>query len=85
VCDFFVTLEIHWSPKLTPSPPLLTSFDGLSFQPHGMIPSCLVMLGGNFVCVEVEVVYASLNYNLLFGRSWTYAMTIIISIVFQII
>jgi hypothetical protein len=28
------------SPELTPSPTLLTAFDGCSFQPHGLIPSC---------------------------------------------
>jgi hypothetical protein len=73
------------SPELTPSPTLLTAFDGRSFRPHGMIPSCPVTLGGKSVCVEVEVVDTPLDYNLLLGRSWTYAMTIVISTIFQII
>jgi hypothetical protein len=34
------------------------------------------------MCVEVEVVNAPLNYNLLLGRSWTYAMIVIVSMVF---
>jgi hypothetical protein len=63
------------SPELTPSPTLLTAFDGCSFRPHGMIPSCPVTLGGKFVCIEVEVVDTPLDYNMLLGRSWTYAMT----------
>jgi hypothetical protein len=34
------------------------------------------------VCVEVEVVDAPLDYNLLLGRSWTYAMQAMVAIVF---
>jgi hypothetical protein len=36
------------------------------------------------VCVEVEVVDASLNYNLLLGRSWTYAMQEVVATVFWV-
>jgi hypothetical protein len=31
------------------------------------------------MCVEVEVVDVPLDYNLLLGRSWTYAMTVVVS------
>jgi hypothetical protein len=34
------------------------------------------------VCVEVEVVDAPLDYNLLLGRSWTYAMQAVVATVF---
>jgi hypothetical protein len=38
-------------PVLSPSPTLLTSFDGHPFQPHGIIPSFPMQLGGkNRVC-----------------------------------
>jgi hypothetical protein len=43
------------------------------------------MLGGNYVCVDVEVVYMPLDYNLLLGISCTYAMTVVILPVFWII
>jgi hypothetical protein len=36
------------------------------------------------VCVEVEVVDAPLDYNLLLGRSWTYAMHEIVATVFWV-
>jgi hypothetical protein len=36
------------------------------------------------VCVEVEVVDAYLNYNLLLGRSLTYAMQAVFTTVFQV-
>jgi hypothetical protein len=61
-------------PVLSPSPTLLTAFDRRLFRPHGIIPSFLAQSGGKTVCVEVEVVDMPLDYNLLLGRSWTYAM-----------
>jgi hypothetical protein len=70
---------------LSPSPTLLTTFNGHSFRPHGIIPSFLVQLGGKIMCVEVEVVDAPLNYNLLLDRSWTYAMQVVVAIVFRVL
>jgi hypothetical protein len=69
-------------PTLSPSPTLLTSFDGNFFRPHGIVPCFPVQLGGKTVCVEVEVVDAPLDYNLLLGRSWTYVMQDMVSTVF---
>jgi hypothetical protein len=37
------------------------------------------------VYVKVEVVDAPLDYNFLLGRSWTYAMTMIVSTIFQVL
>jgi hypothetical protein len=42
-------------------------------------------LGGKTVCVEVEVVDTSLDYNLLLGRSWTYAMQAVVATVFRVL
>ena len=53
------------SPKLSQSATMLTSFDGRSFQPHGILPSLEVQLGGKTVVIEVEVVDAPLDYNIL--------------------
>jgi hypothetical protein len=39
-------------------------------------------LGGKTVTVDVEVVDAPLDYNLLLGRSWFYAMTVVASSIF---
>jgi hypothetical protein len=71
------------SSTLSKSSNMLTSFDGHSFHPHGILPTFLVQLGGKTVEVEVEVVDAPLDYNLLLGRNWTYAMIIIVSFVFR--
>jgi hypothetical protein len=72
-------------PVLSLSPTLLTTFDGRSFQPHGIVPSFPMQLGGKTVCVEVEVVDAPLDYNLLLGRSWTYAMQVVVATVFWVL
>jgi hypothetical protein len=72
-------------PELSPSPTLLTAFDGRSFRPHGIIPSFPVQLGGKILFVEVEVVDAPIDYNLLLGRSWTYAMQAVVATVFQVL
>jgi hypothetical protein len=69
-------------PELSLSPTLLTTFDGRSFRPHGIIPSFPVQLGGKTVCVKVEVVDSPIDYNLLLGRSWTYAMQVVVSTIF---
>jgi hypothetical protein len=68
---------------LSQSMAMLTSFDGCSFQPHEILPTFLVQLGGNKVEVDVDVVDAPLDYNLLLGRNWTYAMITVMSFVFH--
>jgi hypothetical protein len=72
-------------PVLSPSPTLLTTFDGHSFKPHGIITSFAVQLGGQTVCIEVEVVDVPLDYNLLLGKSWTYAMHAVVATVFRVL
>jgi hypothetical protein len=71
------------SPTLSKSSTMLTAFNGHSFHPHGILPAFPVQLGGKTVEVEVEVVDAPLNYNLLLGHNWTYAMVIIVLSIFH--
>jgi hypothetical protein len=70
---------------LSSSPTLLTAFDGHSFQPHGIIPTFPMQLGGKIMCVKVEVVDAPLDYNLLLGRSWNYAMQVVVATFFRVL
>jgi hypothetical protein len=37
------------------------------------------------MCIEVEVVDAPLDYNLLLGQSWTYAMQAMVATVFRVL
>jgi len=71
--------------ELAPSPTLFPAFDGQSFKPHRIIPSFDISLGGKIVQVEVEVVDAPIDYNLLLGRIWMYAMRVIVSSMFRVI
>jgi hypothetical protein len=73
------------SPTLSKSLTMLTTFDGHSFHPHGILPAFLVQLGGKMVKVEVEVVDAPLHYNLLLGHNWTYSMVTVVSSVLCIL
>jgi hypothetical protein len=55
---------------------------GEGFILTDLLQSLAVQLGGKTVIVDVEVVDAPLDYNLLLGRSWFYAMTVVASSVF---
>jgi hypothetical protein len=50
---------------LVPSNTILKEFDGHAFKPHGIITAFLVELCGNNISIEIEVVDASLDYNIL--------------------
>jgi hypothetical protein len=80
---------VYWKaigqPVLSMLPTLLTTFNDHSFRPHGIIPSFPMQLGEKVVCLEVEVVDAPINYNLLLGRSWTCAMHALVDTVFQVL
>ena len=71
--------------ELVPSNTLLTAFNGRSFHPHGILPAFEIKLAGKVVSIEVEVIDAPLDYNLLLGRNWTYAMSTIASVVFHVV
>jgi hypothetical protein len=64
---------------------MLKSFDGHVFKPHGIVLAFPVMLGGKTMNVEVEVVDAPIDYNLLLGRSWPYTMEVVPSSYFRCI
>ena len=64
---------------------MLKAFDGHVFKPHGIFAAFPVTLGGKNVSVEVEVVKAPIDYNLLLGRSWAYAMEVVPSSYFRCI
>lgn len=73
------------SPELTPSATYLKYFHGHSFKPHGIFPTLPIELGGKTVLIEMEVVDAPLDYNLLLGRTWIEAMMAVVSSIFRVI
>jgi hypothetical protein len=44
-----------------------------------------MQLGGKTMCIEVEVVNTSLDYNLLLGKSWTYAIQEVVATVLRVL
>ena len=73
------------SPELSHYAIMLTTFDGRSFWLHGILPSLQIQLGGKTVAIEVKVVGAPLDYNILLGRNWMYIMQVVASSLFQVI
>ena len=73
------------SPTLSQSTNMFTAFDGRSFRPHGILSSLEVQLGRKTVAIEVKVVDAPLDYNLLLGRNWMYSMQAVASSLFRVI
>ena len=71
------------SPEVRKSPTSLKYFDGRGFQPHGLFPVLSFELGGKTISIQVEVVDALLDYNILLGRNWFYAMTTVASTIFR--
>ena len=73
------------SPELSKSATMLNAFDGRSFRLHIILPSLKVHLGGKTIAIEVKVVDASLDYNLLLGRNWMYSMQVIAYSLFRVV
>ena len=73
------------SPELSQSATMLSAFDGRSFQPHGILPSLKVQLGGKTIVIEVKVVDAPLDYNILMGQDWMYSMQAVAYSLFRVV
>jgi len=73
------------SPPLPRSSTTIKYFDGHTYTPCGILSNLQIELGGKVVIVEVEVVDRPLDYNILLGRPWVYAMAIVVSTYFHMI
>ena len=69
------------SPTLVSSLTILKAFDGHIFKPHGILTALPIKIGSKTVTIDVEVIDSPLDYNLLFGRTWFYAMKVVASTV----
>jgi len=73
------------SPKLTPSTISLKAYDGHPSKPQGLHQNVPIELGGKKVHIDIEVIDAPLDYNILLGRNFMYAMKSIASSVFRLL
>ena len=63
----------------------LKYFDGRGFHPYGILQDLPIEVEEKNVNLDVEVVDAPLDYNLLLGRNLSYAMTVVVSSILRII
>jgi hypothetical protein len=63
----------------------LLSFNRRTSQPLGTLPQFPVTLGGKTVFIDVMVVQDPLDFALLLGRDYVYAMKAIVSTLFRVI
>ena len=59
------------------------AFDGRTYTPYGILSNLQVELGGKTVEIDVEVIDGNLDYNILLGRPWIYAMAAVVSTYFR--
>jgi hypothetical protein len=73
------------SPELLPSAITLRAYDGRSASPEGIFQNVPIELGGKTVLIDIEVIEAQLEYNILLGRTYMYAMKVVASSIFRTI
>jgi hypothetical protein len=72
-------------PPLAPVMQNLLAFNRRTSQPLGTLPQFPVTLEGKTVFINVMVVQDPLNFSLLLGRDYVYAMKAIVSTLFRVI
>jgi hypothetical protein len=72
-------------PQLVPVTQNLLAFNRRTSQPLGTLPQFPVTLGGKTVFIDVMVVRDPLDFSLLLGRDYVYAMKAIVSTLFRVI
>ena len=72
-------------PHLSKSSTTLKAFEECTYKPCGIINNLHDELGGKTVNADIEVVDGPLEYHILLGRPWVYAMTAIVSTYFRMI
>jgi hypothetical protein len=72
-------------PPLVPVTQNLLDFKRRTSQPLGTLPQFLITLGGKNVFIDVMVVQDPLDFTLLLGRDYVYAMKVIVSTLFLVI
>jgi hypothetical protein len=61
----------------------LRAYDRQPSSPEGIFQNVPVKLKGKTILIDIEVIIAPLDYNILFGRSYMYAMKAITSSMFR--
>jgi hypothetical protein len=70
------------SPELVSSSHELLAFDRCPSEYLGILPQLPISLGRNIFLVDVIVVQGPLDFNMLLGRDYVYAMNVVVSTLF---
>jgi hypothetical protein len=76
--------KVLGSPKLVSSSHELLAFDRCPSEYLGVLPQLPISLGGKIVLVDVIVVQGPLDFNMLLGRDYVYAMNVVVSTLFRV-
>jgi hypothetical protein len=71
--------------ELIPSAITLRTYNGRPSSPEGLFQNVPVELGGKTILIDIEVIDAQLDYNILLRCSYMYAMKAVASSVFRTI
>jgi len=80
----FTTWQALGSPQLVPVMQKLLAFDGGMSQPLGILLKFPITLGGKTIYIDVMVVQGALDFSLLLGRDYIYAMGALVSSLFRV-
>ena len=72
------------SPILQPSSTTIRAYDGHPSKAQGILPHVPITLARKIVLIDIEVVNAQLDYNLLLGRIYMYVVRAVASTVFRL-
>jgi hypothetical protein len=70
------------SPKLVSTTSELLDFDKIPSECLGILPQLPIMLGGKTFLVNLLVVLGPLDFNMLLGCDYVYAMNVVVSTLF---
>ena len=76
--------KVLGSPELVSASHELLAFDRCCSECLGILPQLAISLGGKIVCVDVIVVQGPLDFNMLLGCDYVYAMNVVVSTLFRV-
>ena len=79
---FSLVWKVFGSPKLVSASHELLDFDRHPSEYFGILPQLPISLGGKTFLVDVIAVQGPLDFNMLLGRDYVYAMNVVVSMLF---
>ena len=79
-----LTWKALGSPKLLTAQSQLLAYDRRPGESMGVLPQLPITLGGKTVLIDMMVVDSPLDFNMLLGRDYVYAMNVVVSSLFRV-